>query len=141
MAFSYEGTADGTITTDLSRVRLEIGDTDPEAILFQDQEINSKLQTNTTVLSCAAALCDILSRKFARAFDFTTDGQQFYRSQQSKAYKQLATELRQRDEGVEVDSTHRVDGYSDDIPYDATSTTSNRRGRVRAGWYDPDLPS
>jgi len=58
----------------------------------------------------------------------------------ARRYAQLATELRTRSAGVEVDATTRMDGYSEDIDYQESSTTSNRRGRVPSGWFDPDLP-
>lgn len=120
---------------------MEIGDTDSATALFTDEEINSKLDNETNELLAAASLCDILATRFARAYDFTTDGQQFSRSQMSKSYAQRADELRQQSgQGITTLATTRIDGYSDDIAYDEVTGTASRRGRVIAGYFSPDLP-
>lgn len=138
MTFTYSSTS---ITTALARVRLELGDTDSAAPLFTDEEIQVKLDGESNELLAAAALCDILATRFARAYDFTADGRQFSRSQMSKAYAQRADELRQQSgAGFTTLATTRIDGYSDDVPYDETNAQSSRRGRVNIGWTDPDLP-
>lgn len=136
MAFTYTG----KLESDLEKVRLEIGDTEVARELFSDAEITSKLNESSDVLVATASLCDILSRRFARDFDFAEDGQSFSRSQMSKAYAQLAKDLRQRSAaGFTTLSTTRTDGYSTDIDYSETEATSGK-GRVIAGYYSPDLP-
>lgn len=136
MTFTYSSSS---LTTALARVRLEIGDTDSATALFTDEEINSKLDGESDELLAAASLCDILATRFARAYDFTTDGQQFSRSQMSKGYAQRAKELRQLSSaGFTTLATTRVDGYSDDVDYQDVDTGSS--GRIRIGYTDPDLP-
>lgn len=138
MTFTYDGTA---VTTPLARVRLEIGDTVEAEALFTDEEIGVKLADESNELLAAASLCEVLSTRFARAYDFTTDGQQFSRSQMSKQYAQRAIKLREQSgAGVTTIATTRIDGYSSDIPYDAVAA-SNPSGHARRGWTDPDLPS
>jgi len=137
VAFTYSG----KLESDLEKVRLEIGDTDSATELFSDAEIESKLGEAADILVATASLADILARRFARAFDFAEDGQSFSRSQMSKAYAQLAKDLRQRSAaGFASLPTTRTDGYSDTIDYRQSEATSGR-GRVIAGYFDPDLPS
>lgn len=134
MAFTYSGTA---IDTDLARVRLEIGDTVEAEALFTDEELQVFLDRESGVLLAAAAACDTLVRRFARAYDFETDGQRFMRSQMHKGYMATSIELRQRAAGVVSNATTRIDGYSDDLPYDQNTSVA---GRPIIGWTDPDLP-
>ena len=137
MTYTYSGTA---VTTDLAKVRLEIGDVDSTAVLFTDEEIQVFIDREGAVLPAAAAACDALSRAYARAYDFSEDGQSFSRSQMSKQYAQLALTLRRRAaSGVETLPTTRVDGYSQTDDYDDVDS-SGSSGRVRIGYTDPDLP-
>lgn len=140
MSFTYDLTASGTALV-TSKVRLEYGDTDSSTAQFTDEELQVWIDREAgDIFGAAAAACDALSREYARAYDFETDGQAFYRSQMSKQYAQLAADLRLRSgSAFTTVATTKVDGYSDDIPYDETTGTS-RRGRARAGYYDPDLP-
>lgn len=131
------------MTSDLEKVRLEIGDTTSSAALFTDEEIQSKLATQTNVMLCAAELCDILATRFARDFDFTTDGQSFKRGSRSGMYAARAKTLRERAGGVSVIVTTRADGYSDDLSTrDGAGQVSPASGRVRRGYWPPDqIPS
>ncbi len=136
--FSYNLADSDAQVVLISKVRLEIGDTDETKALFEDEEVTTKLADHgENVPLAAAALCDILARRFARDFDFATDGQSFNRSQMSKQYAQLARDLRGRAQGATTVSTRRVDGYSQDIDYDEVGIS--RTGRVRRGC--PDLPA
>lgn len=130
MTFTYSTSA---LTTPLAQVRLEIGDTDSTAALFADEEINVKLAgRGDNVLLTAADLCDILARRFARAFDFESDNQKFSRSQMSKQYAALAGELRDRASGVVTVASTRIDGFSQDIDSESVmQTAENVRGRYR----------
>lgn len=121
-------------------VRLEIGDTDSDAPLYSDDELDYFLeQRGDAVLLAAADACEALARRFARRFDFKSDNQDFKRSQQSAAYRQLAKDLRDRAAGgvVSVSST-RVDGYSQDVTNtDVQVADTNPRRR----YYPPrDAP-
>jgi hypothetical protein len=119
------------ITTVRDEVRLLIGDTDADAPLFQDDELDWFLSERSDNSYLAAAdACEAAARKFARAFDFTTDGQSFSRSQMSKAYRDLAKDLRLRAAGgLSTLVPTRVDGYSDDIAADEVQTASAPGGR------------
>lgn len=96
--FSYAGTAAGSaITTPRDKVRLEVGDTDPSAVLFYNEEIDVYLANRAdAVLVTAADLCDVAATKFARGYDFETDGQKFSRGQVMKAFQERAKQLRAR---------------------------------------------
>lgn len=136
MAFTYLG----TLATDLDKIRFEIGDVNSGDPLFTDEEIVGKQAGESNHLIVAAQLCDILATKFARDYDFSTDGQSFSRSQRSSAYAARAMDLRARAGGISSNATVKVDGYSDDVPYDESDAPSPARGRVRAGYFDGDVP-
>lgn len=131
--FSYAGTvAGGTITSSRDKVRLETGDTDPTAVLFYDEEIDVYLANRANVvLVTAADLCDAAATKFARGYDFGTDGQTFDRSQMTKAYQDRAKSLRARASGITSLPVTKVDGYSQDVDADdvsaGTASTSVRQ--------------
>ncbi len=104
------------ITTNLDKVRLEIGDTDVTNFLFSDDEINYFLEVaGDNVLLAALRACEAAARQFARAYDFKTDGQEFKRSQQAQAFREMAKDLRARVGTSGTLPVTRVDGYSDDI--------------------------
>jgi hypothetical protein len=130
------------ITTNLDKVRLEIGDTEATSYLLSDDEINYFLtEESQNVLRAAFRACDALARKFARAYDFETDGQKFHRSQAFEAFSKAADALRKRagisefgntNSGAGTIKTTRIDGYSDgDQPTneDVLTTSSNPRRR------------
>lgn len=139
MTFTYDGTVAAASATALHNVRLEIGDTDSTAALFTDEEIGVYLATRANVvLTTAADLCDVLAARFARAYDFETDGQKFSRSQMSKAYKDLGKSLRDRAAGITTLTPTRIDGYSDDITNtDVSTTNTDPRRRF---WGPQDNP-
>jgi hypothetical protein len=115
-SWTYAGTASTAITTARDKVRLAIGDTDASAPLVYDEELDVYLASySSNVLKTAAAVCDMLAVKFARYYDFDTDGQSFSRSQMSKQYAALAKELKNRATGIAALDTVRKDGYSTDI--------------------------
>ena len=123
MTFTYSSTS---LTTTLAKVRMEIGDTDSTQVLFTDEELQVYLDSRgTDYLAAAADACDALAARFARSYDFETDGQSFKRSQQSKAYREMAGALRERAGGITTMDITKVDGYSDDILNQTTSTSSS----------------
>lgn len=140
MSFTYNLASTDAQEVLISKVRFEIGDTDEAKALFNDDEVKVKLVDHgDSVPLAAAALCEILARRYARDFDFSTDGQSFSRSQMSKQFAQLARDLRERATGAKTVATRRVDGYSQDVDYG--SVGASRTGRVRRGYTDPDLPA
>jgi hypothetical protein len=136
-SFTYAGTLAGqAITTARDKVRLELGDTDPTAILFYDEEIDVYLATRgQAVLITAADLCDAAATKFARAITFQTDGQTFKRETLVTAFQQRAKDLRARASGIGSFPSTRQDGYSVDIASDEAaaggSGTANFNPRQR----------
>src|SRR3990167_5599445 len=120
--FSYAGTAAAAITTARDQTRLEVGDTDPDAVLFYNEEIDVYLATRANaVLVPAADLCDAAATRFARGYDFGVDAQTFDRSQMTKAFQDRAKQLRARASGITSLPATRVDGYSQDVDADDVS--------------------
>lgn len=138
MTFTYD------LGTLIGKVRLELFDTTSGTALLSDEEIQVKLtEHSNNVLLAAAALCDILARRFARDFDFKTDDQEFKKGARAKVWADLATDLRTRaGGGLSTVTVTKVDGYSDDLSTrSGAGQTSRSTGRVRRGYTDPDLPA
>ncbi len=78
--------------------RLELGDTDSDAPLFQDDEAEYFIAKHPTNLLLAVAdACDSLAARFAREFDFDANGERsFKRSQKAKLYADMAARFRTR---------------------------------------------
>ncbi len=131
--FTYAGTAAGSaITTARDKVRLEIGDTDSSAVLVYDEELDVYLANNSDhVLKTAAAVCDALATKFARFYDFETDGQAFKRSQMVEAFTERAKQLRIRAQSITALDTTRVDGYSEDVQSSDVSASDAENPRQK----------
>jgi hypothetical protein len=109
MAFSY--TAGSTAERD--RVRLEIGDTDSDRVLFQDAELDDFLaQEGESIMGAAAKACETLAVKFARDYTFSADGGSFQKGNITVMYQKLARRLRNRARGTTVIMPRRKDGYS-----------------------------
>jgi hypothetical protein len=134
------------ISTDLDRFRLELGDIDATAPLFNDDEAQHFIDNASSILLAVANACDALARRFARQFDFaTTSEKRFDLSQKSKAYRAEAEALRARAKleangGLGVITTTRADGYSDDLNTRESAGLVGVNGRTRRGYYDGDLP-
>lgn len=130
------------ITTNLDQFRLLIGDVDSAAPLFNDDEAQWFIDERNGVVRLAAAdACDSLAIRFARDYDIGADGQSLARSQQSAMYAARGKQLRERASGLTVVPTTRVDGYSEDVSNREGAGQNRRTGRVRAGYWDPDLPA
>lgn len=135
MTFTYSGTA---LTTTLAKVRLETGDTDSTAALFTDEELNVYIDARgTNVLLASADACDALAVRYARAFDFETDGQKFSRSQMAKMYREMAGALRARGRGITSSEVTRKDGYSSDVD-NITPASSATAANPRKRFYTVD---
>lgn len=147
MTFTYDSAAAAATATVLHNIRLEIGDTDSDAALFTDEEIGVyatargltvsavSSRAGAELLACADLL-DSLAARFARAYDFETDGQRFDRGQMSEMYRDRARELRLRAAGLGTVVPTRVDGYSQDVAADDVDESGvNPRRRYYA---DPD---
>lgn len=132
------------ITTALSKLRLTIGDTDSTNYVFNDDELNWFLsEESDNVPNSALRASYAAAAKYARAYDFETDGQKFWRSQQHAAWLALAKQLESQgatvtgSSSVTSVSTTKVDGYSDSISNDEVSVGTTRRYWP---WLD-DMPS
>ena len=77
-------------------VRFEIGDTDSTDPLLQDAEISYAISVTSNILGAAARCCDALARKFARQADVRLGPQSIAASQRSRAFMELARDLRSR---------------------------------------------
>lgn len=137
MTFTYSSTS---LSSTLAKVRLEIGDTDSTQDLFTDEELQIYIDVRgTSYLLAAADACDALAVRFARSYDFETDGQSFKRSQMSKAYQTMADSLRARASGVSTIVSTRVDGFSEDVAADdgaANGTVTVHQRYYRVGSLD-----
>jgi hypothetical protein len=97
--------------TDLDTIRLLVGDTETgDALLadadYEDFIARQQLQTSggtvTNINAAAADAAGAIAAKFARDYDFTTDGQTFNRAQRVGHFMNLERELRNRSGGVIV---------------------------------------
>jgi len=114
-----------TITTDLDKLRLALGDRDANNYIFSDDELNSFLADESTIAAATLAAARSAELYFARAYDVTTDGQAYYRSQMAKAFATVVARLESRGVTTSADTSAgggistvvatRVDGYSQDI--------------------------
>ena len=109
MTFSYTAGS----TADRDRVRLEIGDTDEDRILFQDAELDDFLtQEGNSILGSAARACETLATRFARDFTFSADGASFQKGNITQMYMNQAKRLRRQARATTTVMPRRVDGYS-----------------------------
>lgn len=137
-----------SVDTDIEKVRLAIGDTDTTNAIFKDAEITYFLtEESSNIANSALRACYAAAAKFARAYDFETDGQRFLRSQQYKAFLDLIAQLKGEgatlatSSGMVSTALTKVDAYSEDLDAeDTTSTSQNPRQRhIVVGGYD-ELP-
>ena len=85
---------DPTLSTDVDKVRLLIGDTGATQ-LFPDTTISAMLTlAGGSVYLTAAALCDALAAQYAGKVDIVVDGLSVSQSQKSEAYAARAAQLR-----------------------------------------------
>lgn len=111
------------ITAARDKLRLELGDTNSESYIFNDEELDFWLteEADDYLAACLRA-CDAAARKFARAYDFETDGQSYKRSQMAKAFADRAAALRAQGVSTSADTSAvstvavtKVDGYSQTV--------------------------
>ena len=130
------------ITTILDKVRLEIGDTDPASFLLSDDEMNYFISQagGSDIYKAAALACEALAVRFARAYNFETDGQKFERRSMSKAFADRAKDLRMKSASGGTVTTKRIDGFSQDVDNESTFQTD---ANVRARYYGrrDEIPS
>jgi hypothetical protein len=133
--WTYAGTAAGSaITSARDKVRLALGDTDASAPLLYDEELDVWLGTySSDVDKTTAAAAQALATRFARYYDFETDGQKFARAQMSKQYAELAKSLKNKAVGLAALDTVKKDGYSTDV--ETSDVRSSADVDVRQNFY------
>lgn len=119
MAWSYSGNPTDSYR---DQVRFLIGDTDDEAQLIQDEEIDWSLVENTSVYLAAATVALSIAAQYARKVDFSVgkDLQVSYKNQ-ANFYSKLAKDLSKRASfsfstpysgGISISDK---DGYKNDV--------------------------
>lgn len=90
MAWSYD-----PLNVDLARnrVRLLLGDTDPQDEQLQDEEIDLLIELHVTDEASAAAGARALAFRYARLSDKWVGDLKILASQKSRAYRELAEHL------------------------------------------------
>ena len=94
MTWTYNSSAVGS--SDLSTVRLLIGDNSSSDPLLQDEEINYFLSVEAGTNYAAASACEAIASSFARKVDKTVGNLSISASQKSKQYADMARSLRHR---------------------------------------------
>lgn len=90
MTFTY---SKSTISTDLAKVRLRIGDTDSTRQLLSDEEIAYTLTEYSTVVMASIECVKRILGQLARSTDRSAVGLSSSRSQAFQQYKDLLREL------------------------------------------------
>lgn len=95
MAWTYDPSKLASVPT--YRVRLEIGDTEPDDRLLQDEEIADALARNGNAEMGAAALCaERVAAKFSRQATVSTGQVSVQYAERARTYRELAGRLRTR---------------------------------------------
>lgn len=126
-----------SVDTDLEKLRLRIGDTDVAdsgaRAVFKDSELNYIIAAETSLEAQALLAFRMAAAKYARAYDFETDGQRFRRNQQVQAFLALAQDLEAKGvttnadpSGVTTVDATKVDGYSQTVPNSDVTVTARR---------------
>lgn len=134
------------ITSDADKLRLALGDRDPDNYIFNDDEIAAFLAAEGDIPSATLAAARSAELTFARAYDFETDGQRFYRSQMAKAFAKVVDRLvaagvsTTADVGassIDTFAATKVDGYTQDVDSQEVSGGSSAVNN-REKYYAPD---
>jgi hypothetical protein len=115
MSFTY------VLTTDVGKVRLELGDTTPGSGILpngenlRDEEINHYLtQNGGDVNLTVGALASVLARRWATVADVSVGPRSESLSQIAKAWERQASSLAGGDAGTAFSlAPQRIDGYTD----------------------------
>lgn len=120
MSWSYSGDPS---TSNLDYVRFLCGDTDPDAPLMQDEEINFILTKKTKPENAAIDCARTILSKLARQVDYTIGPEHVAASERFKQYKQYLDDL--------------ITAYQSNISAPSLSTCQRLRGPVfRIGMFD-----
>ena len=138
MAFTYD------LSTDIGKLRLEIGDANPDegkgvkpdGGYITDEELQVLLDRETTVGRAAAATCEVLARMYARFVDLSVGPRRESASQASQAYLTQARELRAQYGGggsrrAVAGGIIKIDGFNyDETASDDVTLTNAQWARV-----------
>jgi hypothetical protein len=95
MSFSYSGAPSNS---DLDEVRFYLGDTDPDDVLLQDEEVQFIIDkwkpVHASNLFNASVCADMISGHFAREVTISADGVSIQMSELQQKFQSLATDLR-----------------------------------------------
>ena len=136
------------ISSTRDKLRLTIGDNDTDAELFQDDELDWFLSEEADSIPNAALRAAYAAMaKFARAYDFETDGQRFWRGQQYGYWADFAKRLETQGASIglgnavsTIDIT-KIHRWSADVPnQDVSLTSSSTNPRRRYYGRQDDLP-
>jgi len=141
MTFSYKR---GTL---VGQVRFELGDTNQNQHLVEDEDIEHALDLeNNVVLRAAARICDMLATRFASKEDFRVGTAQVSKNTISAKFINLANRFRARSLTTEsfvmpalsraTKETHTTDT---DIPQPAFSRGMQANPEADTGEDDPPL--
>lgn len=101
MTWSYN--LDDLATNEKDQVRLEIGDTDINNQLLQDQEILQAISVENNFWGSAARSCEMISRFFAGKADVRLGrSMQLTYTKMATQYQEMAARLRSKSGGVNV---------------------------------------
>ncbi len=134
------------LTTDIGRVRFELGDDTlndgvlPDKTNFSDSQIQTYLDSEGSVMGAVAALCENLSNRYAQLVTVTIGGHTEYLGSIGKQYAIRAASIRRlyggQGRGASSGSMVKQDGYNtDDTPSDATTTNGQYAPRERRTIY------
>lgn len=93
MTFTYSTTS--STPTNLSRIRMRLGDTNSSLPIFTDEEITAALTDFATVTGAAYYLCKAAIAKYARDVDRSMPGISSQRSQQVAHLRDVLADLRE----------------------------------------------
>ncbi len=125
MTFTYD------ISTDIGKLRLEIGDTEqgsgckPDRTNFADEELQIWLDRESSVVGAVAASCEALARTWARLADLAIGPRRESLSQVADRYAKQANDIRELygSGGVTFSAgVSRIDGYSEHASGDEYSS-------------------
>lgn len=118
MPWTYDSTQ--LDTNPVMQVRFEIGDTDENAPLLDDSEIERAVDIERTVLGAAARCCEVVSRQLLRKADVRIGrGTYLTYSTAAAQYTEMAKALRKRANAMNapwaggVDASDKTDLASD----------------------------
>lgn len=90
MTFTYNSSS---ISTDLAKVRLLIGDTSTGDQLLQDEEINFFVDSEPSIYHAGAMACEAIAAEFSRKADKQVGDLKINASQKAEAYAKRAKKL------------------------------------------------